>query len=1480
MTRVPLPPGTILRFPSGRGCQICALLGGGGSALLYEAKELDSQLYLAVKEVYPAWGFVRQNGAILPQPDTPGSAASLAALKQRLHTQEAALSQRASRNNFQVLHLHAPVYCQADILLPDGTCYQGVPNCYGLMDSLKGKGMTLRAYVESCRTQGLPLSLRTVLAIFETVLEAYAALHGDGFLHGDCQPDNLFLLGARPREGIGGTACIIDFGSARELTDGSRTDVITDDIFSTDGYRAPEVQYHDLPFRMTPACDVWSLGFLLLGLLTGRLDGWNELDGQGLTDFLMSHPREKQLSSRQAQQLGCSPAVAHSLNALLKKALANQPESRFPSAREMLHELKHLLGIMALELSQGLDHSLLWEAAHRFCRNNPALFPTRHCPHLVRSLPVEQLELYGRLDQGGDAPMAALLTRFAAASQGGHGYLWAPGGSGKSFAVARLVLEQMDSGAPVPLYLDLAQFTSQALEHAGSYDQVLLHLLCGQYFHQSSPQLRAQLRDLLEAPSPQPRYLLVLDGLHKVAPGVRTAVEAAINQACTLWKSTRLLVCGRAPLAESSSAREGDAASGLAQVLAHRLELLPLSSAAIAQAIQPLRQELLLKPELDAIAHQQAALGLPLLLMRYLEMLSAKGSAEPLPDNLTQLLCRYFGQLALRSSSPVTLQVLTCQLPWLAYCSMQAGWDRFSPADVMTSMELLQQDFRSEDILPLLRRCQDDLAVLVPCEDGCWRFLHDCYQEYFAAFYIGAAIGEALSRRDAAPLKHLCCSWPKAALPHLAELAGGHYTEEGWVRRCTFSQWQEALYAFLSGQNGKGPLHLSAIAVNIPDLPSGGNCDSLEEIKAQYDHWLQLGSRMGDPLCTLLRMVLSLLVNFSGIMRQQNFTPRFWKIYSLMTAGSKEHQAEAYYGLGQLYWQGDGVPQDQEKAVRFFRKAAKLDSAPAQCVLAQACFHGKGTAEDKEQAIHWAQLAARQGYAEAQNDLACYYSLGQGVEKDLTQTCLWSRRAAEQGFAGAQRNLAFCLKEGLGCHADPAEAALWFLRAAQQGLPECQYQYAMACLQGSGVKKDIPLAVRWLQLAAQQQYANAQYELGLLYSQGTGVEKDPVQAVHWISLAARQGLASAQNHLGYCYCLGLGVKQDYDQAFQWCQKACEQGLAAAQCSMARCLENGYGTPVDLPDAVRWYSKAAQQGDAEARNSLGDCYYHGRGVTQDYQKAFHWYHQAAGQNHMDAQHNLARCYYLGHGAEQDYSQSCFWSRKAAEQGLAAAQYDLAYYLEHGMGTPPDLEEALWWYRKSAEQNLPQAQNRLGECFYYGRGVQQDHTQAVFWFRKGAEQGLATAQYNLAHCLQRGLGISASPEEAVHWYRKAVQGEHNPAKVALALCLCRGQGCEQNHREAMELLRSARQNGTPDASNMLGWMYCHGYGLEQPDHTLARTYFEEAAAAGMGVAFYNLGELYRQGLGGETDLSRARTCYEQALALGYTKAQKKLDALDAL
>ena len=222
---------------------------------------------------------------------------------------------------------------------------------------------------------------------------------------------------------------------------------------------------------------------------------------------------------------------------------------------------------------------------------------------------------------------------------------------------------------------------------------------------------------------------------------------------------------------------------------------------------------------------------------------------------------------------------------------------------------------------------------------------------------------------------------------------------------------------------------------------------------------------------------------------------------------------------GYMYNTGEGVPQNDTEAVRWFRMAAEQGFADGAVQSGFMYDAGEGVPQNDAEAVRWYRMAAEQGFAEAQFNLGFMYDTGRGVPQNDAEAVRWYRMAAEQGFASAQLNLGYMYSNGEGVP-KRCRLARWYrmalcLGAVQSGshvLPRQRdgARHAKAQVQ-SGFPHDE--RKRWYR-SAEQGFAMAQVSLGLMYALGEGVPKDDVQAYAWVNIAAAQGDEKAKENFG------------------------------------------------------------------------------------------------------------------------------------------------------------------------------------------------------------------------------------------------------------------------------------------------------------------------------------------------------------------------------
>ena len=77
---------------------------------------------------------------------------------------------------------------------------------------------------------------------------------------------------------------------------------------------------------------------------------------------------------------------------------------------------------------------------------------------------------------------------------------------------------------------------------------------------------------------------------------------------------------------------------------------------------------------------------------------------------------------------------------------------------------------------------------------------------------------------------------------------------------------------------------------------------------------------------------------------------------------ARQGDVAAQLSLAIKYEKGDGVSENYEEAVKWFRKAADQGNAQAQYNLGTMYFAGQGVVQDDSKAISWYLKAANQGH--------------------------------------------------------------------------------------------------------------------------------------------------------------------------------------------------------------------------------------------------------------------------------------------------------------------------------------------------------------------------------------------------------------------------------------------------------------------------------------------------------------------------------------
>lgn len=268
-----------------------------------------------------------------------------------------------------------------------------------------------------------------------------------------------------------------------------------------------------------------------------------------------------------------------------------------------------------------------------------------------------------------------------------------------------------------------------------------------------------------------------------------------------------------------------------------------------------------------------------------------------------------------------------------------------------------------------------------------------------------------------------------------------------------------------------------------------------------------------------------------------------------------EHKKSSYF-LGEIYYLGNVVERDYEKALKYITKALEYDSEDrdAKYYLAKMLYKGQGIEKNIKKAIElFEELYQKFEDRDALMMLveAYYYSPEQNYEKAY-EYCnkileksdkyikskddeYWTKRTLGQLYYFGQ-HVEQDFRKALDYYKDIVEMD-------KSGI--VSFHIGTMNYEGLGISKNIENSFKYFKLSAENGYSLGQVMLAQAYLCGEGTEQDDNKAVYWYEQASLKGNSLAQYKLGMIYYYGedngLNIKKDTKYAIQLFKKAAEGG---------------------------------------------------------------------------------------------------------------------------------------------------------------------------------------------------------------------------------------------------------------------------------------------------------------------------------------------------
>ncbi|KNC98906.1 ubiquitin ligase complex subunit HRD3 [Spizellomyces punctatus DAOM BR117] len=404
---------------------------------------------------------------------------------------------------------------------------------------------------------------------------------------------------------------------------------------------------------------------------------------------------------------------------------------------------------------------------------------------------------------------------------------------------------------------------------------------------------------------------------------------------------------------------------------------------------------------------------------------------------------------------------------------------------------------------------------------------------------------------------------------------------------------------------------------NVPTRGQGGQNGALttEDILQYY----RLQADAGDPLAQLLIGKLFYLGT-------NNVKQNFRKAMEYFLAAASKHpgleavrapdategikqaasaSAQAMGLLGQMYWRGEGVEQDNATARQWFERGAIDDNAACLHALGVMNMEGIAGPKDPSKGFKFIQQAAHKENPDAQAYLGELY-LGYG-KKEYQNALKWLQQASSRGHIVALYNLANMYTEGLGVALPNCDVGVRLYKSvAEKGdWHDPIVHQAQADLNAGDMEGAF---LRYL-FAAERGYEIAQTNAAWMLDRGMyspshsriyREKQDPYKtALYLWNRAANQGNVNARVKMGDYYYYGLGTTPDPANEESEAPKGSQEETSL----LSRLLGTGLRGKGDPERAAIYYQVAAdKEWSSIAMWNLGWMHETGIGVQKDYHLA--------------------------------------------------------------------------------------------------------------------------------------------------------------------------------------------------------------------------------------------------------------------------------------
>lgn len=291
--------------------------------------------------------------------------------------------------------------------------------------------------------------------------------------------------------------------------------------------------------------------------------------------------------------------------------------------------------------------------------------------------------------------------------------------------------------------------------------------------------------------------------------------------------------------------------------------------------------------------------------------------------------------------------------------------------------------------------------------------------------------------------------------------------------------------------------------------------------------------------------------------------------------------------LGIMYYNGEGVERDLDKAIGYMQIAVGKKEPHAMYVLAVAYLRtnkfGEKTTETAKSLLKNA-FELKSPYAAESLASLMINELGEGKQIDTAELIKYIKFGAENGLENAIFQYGYIYEKGIGVNTDLETAYYYYNIAAEKNSINAMLKIADWYKRGIYFKYNIDLAITWYEKAAEKGDLDATESLIEIYEKGFGDRQSDLKAIFYVFKLCDLDMIKGKEKLAY-YCFkGIGIEENEEKGNELIKEVEELDKGSADYLRAKLAREDF-IEMSQDEIIRLYEDGIEHGNLKCYGEL-------------------------------------------------------------------------------------------------------------------------------------------------------------------------------------------------------------------------------------------------------------------------------------------------------